>query len=336
MTERLEDRDWQPAAELVERFRADLGRLNAVPGRDDRIAVAVSGGGDSLALLLLAAAAWPGCVEAATVDHGFRAGAAAEARAVAAVCARIGVPHIVLASHGIGEADREGGSLQMRARAIRYRLLEEWAARGGLTLLATAHHRDDQAETLLLRIARGSGVPGLSAIRTHRTLGGELTLIRPLLGWRRAELAAVVASAGLAAADDPSNRDERHDRTRARRLLAETLWLSPDRLAAVADHARDADDALGWAADRLWSERVAIEDMTLRIDMTEVPRELRRRLLESGIAWLTPPDAAPPRADRVVRLLDRLDRGIAGTIGGVKASPGRTWRLERAPPRRGG
>ncbi|WP_339501760.1 tRNA lysidine(34) synthetase TilS, partial [Pseudomonas canadensis] len=128
------------------------------------IALAVSGGPDSMAMLALAAAAFPGQVHAATVDHRLRAAAAAEARMVAAWCANAGVPHTTLVvAEPIGP-----GSVQARARAVRYELLLPWAAEIGASCLATAHHADDQAETFLMRAALGSGVAGLAGIRARQ------------------------------------------------------------------------------------------------------------------------------------------------------------------------
>ena len=145
----------QPAPDLVERFGADLDAL--VPS-GMRLGVAVSGGPDSLALLLLAAAARPTMVEAATVDHGLRAGSADEARMVAGICKQLGVPHRTLLADW---PEAPTTNIQAAARAMRYRLLNEWAIDRGLPAVATAHHADDQAETLLMRLVRGAGVGGL-------------------------------------------------------------------------------------------------------------------------------------------------------------------------------
>ena len=138
-----------PDLELTARFAADLAALWAGKGK---LGLAVSGGPDSLALLLLARAALPGRVEAATVDHGLRPESADEAVMVAAVCARLGVPHRTLA------VDVAQGNIQAQARAARYAALAVWMGEQGIEALATAHHADDQAETLLLRLNRGSGV----------------------------------------------------------------------------------------------------------------------------------------------------------------------------------
>src|SRR3954470_23762026 len=176
--------------DLVERFRADACRLAPA---DRAFAIAVSGGPDSLALLLLAAAAFPANVHAATVDHRLRPEAAAEAAHVAMICAGLGIPHRILAV-----TVAPGASVQAQARAARYAALGGWMAEEGLEALLTGHHQDDQAETLLMRLVRGSGLAGLAGIRPAARIAG-VKVCRPLLGWRRAELAAIVAAAGLRA-----------------------------------------------------------------------------------------------------------------------------------------
>ena len=156
-----------PATEAIERFAADLEVL-APAGT--LIGVAVSGGPDSLALLLLAAKARPGEVEAATVDHGLRPESAAEAAMVADLCETLGVPHRILVADWIRSPT---SNIQAEARAMRYRLLNDWAIERGLSAVATAHHADDQAETLLMRLARGAGVGGLGGTRKRRALVGR-------------------------------------------------------------------------------------------------------------------------------------------------------------------
>ncbi len=324
---RRDDGNVRPADALVGRFADDLAALIATPTPASRLGVAVSGGPDSVALLLLAEAAFPRAIAAATVDHGLRPAAAGEARGVGDLCGMLGVPHTVLA----GRVEPAGEGLQAAARAVRYRLLGEWAGREGLAALATAHHADDQAETFLMRAARGSGVAGLAGVRRSRP--AAIPLVRPLLGWRHAELAAVVAAAGLVAADDPSNADERFDRVRFRRLLAATPALNPIALAASAGHLAEADVALDWMAARLWDERIVPRgDAALALDPAGLPDELLRRLLVKALLALDPGIA--PRGAEVMRLAARLESGQAATLGAVKASPGVRWRFERAPPHR--
>ncbi len=302
------------------------GALGRSPGDAERMAVAVSGGPDSVALLLLAAAAFPGRVTAITVDHGLRAGAAAEAAMVAAQCARHGLPHVTLAWTG-GSA---GPGVQAAARAARYALMAEWCAANGVALLLTAHHADDQAETLLMRMARGSGSAGLAGIRACRPLLPGVTLVRPLLTVRRAALAAIAVESGWVIADDPTNRDPHYARTRARQLLAAAAWLDAGQMAAAAAHLADAEAALAWAADRAWAGRARVDGGIVALDAAGLPDELVRRLALRAIAVLAP-DAAP-RGPDVARLVARMQTGGSGTLAGVRGAGGMPWRFQQARP----
>ncbi|HEU5285811.1 MAG TPA: tRNA lysidine(34) synthetase TilS [Sphingomicrobium sp.] len=293
-----------------------------------RVGVAVSGGPDSLALLLLAAAARPGLVEAASVDHGLRPGSRAEAEMVAELCKRIGVPHSILTIDWPAPPDR---NLQARAREARYELLGSWAREQGLTAIATAHHLDDQAETLLMRLARGAGIGGLGSVRARRPLAKGVQLVRPLLGWRKVELADLVAEAGVKPVDDPSNRDPRHDRVRMREWLKRADWADPERLAASAAWLNEADEALDWALAPLAKQRVTRDGAALVVDPSEIPRELQRRLLLAAFAELGAPR---PRGPELARALDTLRKGGTTTLAGLKLEGGKTWRLRAAPPRR--
>ena len=288
--------------------------------------LAVSGGPDSLALLLLARAALPGRVEAATVDHRLRTASAEEAAMVAQVCAGLGVPHAVLA---VSVAE---GNLQAEARGARYAALAGWMDERGLTALATAHHADDQAETLLMRLNRGSGVAGLAGVRAVGTVPGSAhPLVRPLLGWRRAELAAVVAAAGIAAAADPSNRDPRFDRVRMRQALGAADWLDPAALAQSAAHLTDAEAALDWAARREWTERVELTGLgaTYR---PAAPRAIALKVLARLVVEL---GGEEPRGSAVARLFDSLVARQPASIGDLVARPmPGGWSFTKAPRRR--
>ncbi|MEG3177228.1 tRNA lysidine(34) synthetase TilS [Sphingomonas sp. RB3P16] len=234
---------------LVERFRCDVARVHPLEP-DERLALAVSGGPDSMALLALAAAAYPGRIVAATVDHRLRPAAADEARMVAEWCAAHGIAHTTLVVH---EAFASGG-VQAEARARRYALLAAWVAEAGAACLATAHHADDQAETFLMRAARGSGVAGLGGIRALQRLAG-VAVIRPLLGWRVAELRALVTARAIPFVDDPSNADPHYERTRFRTLLRETPWLDPVQIAHAAAYAAEADATIREIEEWLWRTR---------------------------------------------------------------------------------
>jgi len=312
-------------AELITRFAADLDALVA-PGA--RAGVAVSGGPDSLALLLLAAAARPGRVEAATVDHALRPESRAEAEMVAALCNELGVPHGLLT---VTWTKTPKSNLQARARDQRYELLGGWAVGRGIASVATAHHLDDQAETLLMRLARGAGIGGLGSVRARRPLLKGAELVRPLLGWRKSELTALVSATGLKPVDDPSNRDPRHDRVRMREWLKRADWAKPERLAASAAWLDEADQALDWALAPLAATRISRAGGVVTIDPADVPRELQRRLLLAALAEL---GVRRPRGPELARAMDKLGKGEVTTLGGVKLQGGPLWRLRLAPPRR--
>lgn len=309
--------------ERTARFRADLAAL-AGPA-PPAFGVAVSGGPDSLALLLLAAAAFPGQVEAATVDHRLRPESGAEAGFVQTLCTARGIPHATLTGPAIE------GNIQSGARALRYRLLGDWARARGLAFVLTAHHQDDQAETLLMRLQRGAGLAGLAGIRPRADIDG-LKVMRPLLGWRRTALGAVVAEAGIVPVEDPSNEDDRYDRARLRRQLAQTGWLDAPAMGRSAAALAEAEEALDWTAEQMIAERTEPAPSGLTFDATGLPAELRRRALLRLLALLVPAD--PPRGDAVQRLLAALDAGAVATLAGVRCEGGAVWRLSPEPPRR--
>lgn len=318
-----------PSPALLERFNRDLDALIAPQAR---IGIAVSGGSDSLALLLLAAAARPGFVEAATVDHALRAGSGEEAKMVARVSDALGVPHATLAAEW---RERPLTAIQERARDERYRLLSLWASDRQLAAVLTAHHCDDQAETFVMRLARGSGVRGLSSMRAHSALpGSNALLLRPLLDWPRSQLEEVCRAAGLDPVQDPSNFDQQFERVRVRRALKANAWLSPSSIALSASNLREADTALEWAATKEWKERVKNGAGEIRYAPADAPGEIRRRIVSRAVSQLaTEAQEAPLRGREVDHLLARLDEGGQATLRGVCCAGGTEWRFYKAPPR---
>jgi tRNA(Ile)-lysidine synthase len=311
---------------LASRFRADLEALAGPANR--LLGIALSGGPDSLALLLLAAAAYPGRVRAATVDHGLRPESRAEAELAARACMRLGVPHRILPVTMAQQA-----SVQAAAREARYAALSGWAAAEKVEILLTAHHADDQAETLMMRLLRGSGVGGLAGIRARVRLQPGLLLCRPLLMWRRSELAEIVAAAGIEAATDPSNCDEAYDRVRIRNALAAAPWIDAAALARSAAALADAEEALGSVAETLWSERGEVSGGIVSLSPGGIPDELLRRLVLRALREVLP--GAAPRGDQLTALIVLLRAGGASTLAGVKCSGGAPkWRFEAAPERR--
>lgn len=320
----------EPEAGTLERFRRDL---DALIGTDAPIGVAVSGGADSLALLLLAAAARPALVEAATVDHGLREGSREEAEMVAGICERLGVPHAVLT---VEWPQNPQTAIQERARVARYALLSNWAKERRLKALVTAHHLDDQAETLLMRLLRGAGVRGLAGMkRLVRLPGLEVALLRPLLGWRHAELEHVCAESGLTPAADPSNQDEQFERVRIRRALNEADWLDPQALALSAANLGEAEAALRWATGQTWSRSVAESPGVIVFTPGNTPQEIRRRIVMRSVAVLaTEGETGDIRGRQLDRVLAALAGGGKATIRGVLCRGGPQWHFTKAPPRR--
>lgn len=337
-----------PAA--VARFARDLA-AGIGPDTGDKtapVALAVSGGPDSMAMLALAHAARPGRVIAATVDHRLRAGSADDAAMVARWCADAGIPHRTL----VPAQPPRGASIQAQARQLRYHLLGEWALAAGAAALLTAHHADDQAETFLMRAVRGSGPAGLAGIRARWTWqperwrhtgaaeGSGILVLRPLLGWRRATLRSLAEAAALPFVDDPANADPRHDRTGVRALVAQAPLLDVPGLAHAAQHCAEADAALaqmvGWAE----GERLRDSGPGERcIDVAGLPRELRRRLARRAIGHVRShaPHVEGSWSDAVniEPLLDALEAGAGATQAGVRATArGDRWHFGPAPPRR--
>lgn len=297
-----------------------------------RLGVAVSGGGDSVALLhLLSRCFEPGCVTlmAATVDHGLRAGAADEAAAVGALAQRMGIAHSVLRWRGWDGT----GNLQDRARRARYDLLTGWARSHDLAALALGHTADDQAETVLMRLARAAGVSGLAAIPRRRSQDGVL-LVRPLLGLSRARLRDYLRENDLAWVDDPTNEDTAFDRIKARKALEvlAPLGITASGLAEVAENMAQARDALDWYAFLAARDLVACDGGDLLVDLRGyriLPAETARRLLAHAIRWVGGGEY-PPRRAPLAAAVEALRRGNSATLGGCRiAAAGRTARIFR-------
>ena len=298
--------------------------------------VAVSGGADSLALLLLAHAALGDRAHAATVDHGLRAESAGEVAYVARLCADRGIPHASLKGDIPKRVERTA-NLSSRARALRYRLLEAHADAIGARHIATAHHADDQLETLVMRLNRGAGVAGLASIRA---VSGRV--IRPLLDWRRAELAAIVAQCGIVPVDDPTNRDDRFDRARLRKTLAGADWIDRDRAALSVRYLADAEDALAWATDLAADRALHLTEGEATLAGVSIPDEIRRRLVERCVRHVDP--FAECRGPAIARVIAALEGGEQVMLGAVLCSVARhplagagepsVWRFVPAPPRR--
>ncbi len=306
-------------SDLLEILKSEIKNAGAT-----RIGVAVSGGGDSIALLHLAVALGERYrIEAITVDHGLRAGSAAEAGFVQKVCAGQKVKHAVARWSGWkGE-----GNLQGQARSARYGLIAEWAKRQKLHVVLIGHTQDDVAETFLMRLGREAGVDGLSEMDSCFERQG-VAFLRPSLDVSRADLRAFLKRHRCEWKEDPSNENEMFQRVRARRALEvfEGIGISPESLARVSKNMRDARVVLKDATSALAAgcvSQVSGDLIIQRASFLSAAKELRRRLLAAAVGWISQSDYSARRAP-----LEELDQAIeAGrnfALGGVMISVSKT------------
>ncbi|MEO0487363.1 MAG: tRNA lysidine(34) synthetase TilS [Pseudomonadota bacterium] len=330
---------------LPQRMAQELGRLLG-PDFPKHLGLAVSGGGDSMALLYLAApwarvmgiTLWP-----VTVDHGLRAESAGEAAMVARACAELGLTHTTLRWHWDGH-----GNVQAAGRAARLALMDRW--RAGVEHILFAHTQDDVAETFLMRLARGSGVDGLAVMEARhpvhphpagypaldpaditgphppipeRRVAGVpaytngFDVIRPLLTTTRAELRHYLKVLQIDYVDDPSNDDPRYDRVKMRQAqpALDALGLTAPRLAETARHMARAQEVLtdqAWAAhQRLAATGPGEQLFDIAYDrdgFAALPGELQLRLLAAALQFVS----LNPYRPRLTALEDARDRALGG------------------------
>ncbi|QEW21818.1 tRNA(Ile)-lysidine synthase [Marinibacterium anthonyi] len=304
---------------------ADADILAVVRGQfhasaPSKLAVAVSGGGDSMALLhILSRCFPPGAVDllAVTVDHGLRPEAADEAAFVGRFAETLGVPHAILTWGGWDGT----GNLQAAAREARYRLMGDWARSEQVALLALGHTADDQAETVLMRLARSSGVNGLSGMPVRRTMHG-VSLVRPMLGLTRAQLRDYLRGHDIAWREDPSNEDPKYERIQMRAALDQLapLGITAQALSSVATYMAAAREALDWYTFVAARDIAELDAGDVVIDLRGfrvLPEEIARRLLLRAVAWIARSDY-PPRRAAVSEAIDALRHGRGATLGGCR------------------
>ena len=293
-------------------------------GADGPVGVAVSGGSDSTALLLLMcdwAKATGRDIRAVSVDHGLREGSADEVAQVASLCAQIGVSHFGLKWEGWNGK----GNLQQEARRARQTLIARWANDNAVASVVTGHTSDDQAETFLMRLARGSGVDGLSAMYPIVRKEG-IVWMRPLLDTRREALRDLLRSRNVGWVDDPSNEDKRFDRIKFRSEMdqLERLGLGPELLAKTATRIQSARGELERATldfARLTSEPREIGTVRIgRNAFLERSFEMRMRLMSHTLAWVSGAEH-PPRFASLKLALDAVAEGRTCTLSGCLIAP---------------
>jgi tRNA(Ile)-lysidine synthase len=323
---------------------ACVGDLRASGG----VALAVSGGGDSTALMVLFAD-WlrqhgrdPSDNVVLTVDHRLRPESAAEAEAVAELAGRLGFRHATL----VWEEEKPHSGVQAAARSARYRLMQEYARAHGLATLLTGHTLDDQAETLLMRLARGSGLDGLTAMASVTHVGG-LRLVRPLLDVPKSRLLATLRQRAIAWIEDPSNQSLLYERARLRaaRATLDALGLTAEMLATSVRRLQRARAALDSLTDSLCAQPpagvVETEPMGIlvidRVRLGRVPEECVVRLLDRCIRAAGGSGEPVPLSglEPIVAGLRRGDAAGSWTLARaqISATPDRV-RIEREPGRR--
>lgn len=312
-----------PAADVDAQIHAALDRL---AGDMPALGLAVSGGGDSVALMHVAVNWARGRrLMVATVDHGLRAGSAAEAKAVARMARNLGLPHVTL----LWRRDTDIGNLMAQARDARLRLLSGWARRNDLPAVALGHTADDLAETLMMRLARGSGIDGLSAMAEWRD-AFDMRWLRPMLGTGREDLRHWLRVRDIAWFDDPTNDNADFDRVRARKAIA-ALGLDVASLARSAGHISEARDALRSYAAQVAAEAEADRGSLVlpQGPLRDAPAEIRRRILVAACRWVTGSDYPPRRVTMVHALKAMMSQGRVTLDGAMISAAGGWLRITR-------
>lgn len=282
-------------------------------------ALAISGGSDSMALALLVQD-WARPrnipITALTVDHGLRPNSRSEAEQVAEWMHHHGIPHHILTWEG----EKPTANLQAIARNARYRLLTGWCRDNGVSTLMAGHQADDQIETFLLRLMRGSGVQGLAAMRPT-TMQDGIQITRPLLRLTRQQLRDYLTARGQPWLDDPSNTNPRFDRVKMRQLLAQmqNAGIRPQRIQLAIHNLQRASDALEQVTEKYFS--ISIKEQTekyvvLHEDFITHPAEIALRILALALQQVNG-QPYPPRLQPLERLLSercRIRRTLHGCI----------------------
>jgi tRNA(Ile)-lysidine synthase len=308
---------------------AEAQELLTPLARCPHLALAVSGGPDSLALMHLAAR-WRAALgvgpqlSVLTVDHGLRPGSREEAELVGGMASALGLPHAILTWE---RKEPHAASLQARARAARYDLMAAYCHANDIPAVVTAHHLDDQAETFLMRLKRGSGVDGLAAIPERGAWAG-ITVLRPLLDMPKARLVATLDAAGILFVSDPSNIDPRFERARVRRSAEafEKLGLTAEALALSARRLRRARQALEDAAQNFLAANSETSEagyaLIGREALSAAPQEIALRAL-SQLIGVVGGGETPLRLAKLEALLAALEESPnkAHTLGRCRLEP---------------
>lgn len=290
------------------------------------IAVAVSGGGDSMALAILLAD-WVKDknikLHAITVDHGLRAESADEAKMVAKILRPLGITHKILKWDG----EKPKTKIQEAARDARYRLMSEYCASKKITYLCIAHHGQDQMETILFRMAKGTGLDGMAGMRPAHILDNGLTLLRPLLPVSHQDLLETLKSRKIEWIEDPSNENDRYARVRIRNIIdvLENEGLSPARISSLSNRIYQSIHLIDYLIDKEYKSIILNKD-TERIEINynellPLPPEGKVRILKMLISEFQSHKKYAARLEDIERLASKMDDQFKGaTLGGCQFS----------------
>jgi len=277
------------------------------------VGVAVSGGSDSVALLLALCKIIPAKnLKAVTVDHGLRSEAASEAEWVSQLCLTMGVDHNTLKVNNLAL----GPNLQARARNVRYSLLAKWGQ--NCDVICLGHSQTDVAETFLMRLSRGSGVDGLASMASDWDYQG-LSWARPFLGLSREELRHYLKANNQGWCDDPSNDDLKYKRVQIRQSQnqLDQLGLSTSRLAKTANRMSDVREALAFALKNIRPQLLQNDfgDVLLdRIKLAEIPTEFSERILAEALCWVGQQSYRPRNLSLRRAIVTKITRSLHGCV----------------------
>lgn len=295
---------------------------NLVKFKDRNVGLAVSGGPDSIALMLAFHEYRPDTFQVVTVDHGFRTASAMEVQFVRQLCDERSIPCNII-TLGL----KSGSGNQERARMARYSAMAAWAKENDLAALVTGHHANDQAETMIMRLNRGVGIKGLGGMREISTTPCGFPLWRPFLNVRRDELVEYVMANGIVPINDPSNQDEHYERVRIRNAMTEVF--DPLGFAKTAQILESTNNAIEWMVDQVW-DRVELSSNEIKWKAEPIPEIMQHRILERVLDHF---GKRPKRGGAIPVWLNQIkscgSASLAGVIGNTR-KPVWTFKPERA------
>ncbi len=280
------------------------------------IAVAVSGGGDSMALLVgLKNLQKPCKIIALTVNHNLRQDAQLEAMQVKQWCSKMAIEHHILEwqFNTIPQT-----AIQEKARNARYQLMGDFCLKHNISQLFVGHNLEDNAETFIMRLKRGAGLRGLAAIAPFSTRDNKLDIIRPFLNIKRVALRQYLESKDQQWLDDVSNEDEKYERVKIRKFLNNNALLNSDDIAKSAVRLKRADNALEFYVDEFCRNKVfflkyGIAKVSLP-DFNKLPDEVKLRIL-ARLIWSIGKKYSPPRWQKIEHLLEQVEQNTSTCLG---------------------